>query len=95
MRAQYDNKCKEADKAEESLHRLETNPLTKTKDLTQAHRKMEGAKAAANNSDLQYQECVKTLEEARVLWDREMEFLCQVYHLSDSSVPRLTVVCPV
>ena len=33
---------------------------------------MEGAKAAAlHNSDLQYQECVKTLEEARVLWDRE------------------------
>ena len=92
MRAQYENKCKEADKAEESLHRLETNPLTKTKDLTQAHRKMEGAKAAANNSDLQYQECVKTLEEARVLWDREMEFLCQVYPPHDTDLANVTLL---
>lgn len=78
MRSQYENKCREADRAEEGLHKLETNPLTKTKDLTQAHKKMEVAKASSNHSDIQYQESVKNLEEARVLWEREMEYLCQV-----------------
>ena len=37
---------------------------------------MEVARSTANNTDIQYQEGVKTLEEARVLWEREMDFLC-------------------
>ena len=40
---------------------------------------MEGAKAASNNADVQYQEAVKTLEEARLLWDREMDILCNKF----------------
>ena len=35
-------------------------------------------KQAANNADLTYQESVRMLEEARVLWEREMELLCRV-----------------
>ena len=39
---------------------------------------MEGSRSAANNADTAYQEMVKNLEEARQLWDREMELLCKV-----------------
>ena len=28
---------------------------------------------------MQYQEAVRTLEEARVLWEREMELMCQKF----------------
>lgn len=78
-RSTYENKCREADRAQETLHKLETNPLTKATQLTTAHKKMEVAKAASNTTDLQYQEAVKTLEDGRVLWEREMEILCQKY----------------
>ena len=40
---------------------------------------MEGAKAAAHNADIQYQDAVKILEEARVLWEREMDILCNKF----------------
>ena len=39
---------------------------------------MEGSRSAANNADTAYQEMVKNPEEARQLWDREMELLCKV-----------------
>lgn len=76
LRSNYENKCREADRSQDQLHKLETNPLTKPNQLTQAHKKMEVARSTANNTDVQYQEGVKTLEEARVLWEREMDFLC-------------------
>ena len=44
----------------------------------QAQKRMEGSRSAANNADTAYQEMVKNLEEARQLWDREMELLCKV-----------------
>lgn len=47
--------------------------------LFQSHKKVEAAKTASNNADIQYQEAVKTLEEGRVLWEREMEYLCQKF----------------
>lgn len=39
---------------------------------------MEGTRSATNNADMAYQEMVKNLEEARQLWEREMELLCKV-----------------
>lgn len=39
---------------------------------------MEGSRSATNNADMAYQEMVKNLEEARQLWEREMELLCKV-----------------
>ena len=44
-----------------------------------AHKKAEVAKTACNNADVQYQEAVKTLEEARMLWEREMELMCHKF----------------
>lgn len=75
----YENKCRDVDKAQETLHKLETNPLSKPNQLQQAHKRLEAARAASNNADLQYQEVVKTLEEARLLWEREMEMLCHKF----------------
>jgi hypothetical protein len=39
---------------------------------------MEVTKQSASNADLTYQESVRNLEEARHLWEREMEVLCKV-----------------
>ena len=78
MKQAYENKCKDADKAEENNNRLTSNPQTKPKELTQAARKMEVTKQAASTADTIYQESVRNLEEARHLWEREMEVLCKV-----------------
>lgn len=79
LRSTYENKCREADKAEETNNRLTSNPQTKPKELTQAARKMEVTKQSASNADLTYQESVRNLEEARHLWEREMEVLCKQF----------------
>ncbi|XP_003388698.1 PREDICTED: proline-serine-threonine phosphatase-interacting protein 1-like [Amphimedon queenslandica] len=79
LRSYYEGKCRESDKAQDQLRKLETNPLTKPKDHMQAHKKAEVAKTASNNADVQYQEAVKTLEEARMLWEREMELMCHKF----------------
>jgi len=39
---------------------------------------MEHSKSTAQTADQTYQDAVKNLEEARVLWEREMELLCNV-----------------
>lgn len=79
LKQSYENKCRDADKAEEHNNRLTSNPQTKPKELTQAARKMEATKQAASTADTIYQESVRNLEEARHLWEREMEVLCKVY----------------
>jgi proline-serine-threonine phosphatase interacting protein 1 len=79
LRSTYEAKCKEYDKAQEQMHKLETNPLTKPKDMQNAHKKTETCKVNSNSADVQYQEAVKTLEDARVLWEREMDYLCNKF----------------
>lgn len=44
----------------------------------QSQKKMESTRNQANNADTTYQESVKNLEDARLLWEREMEILCRV-----------------
>ena len=78
LKTKYENQCKAADNAEETSNRLHSNPQTKAKDLTQAARKMESSRSSANHADQQYQESVRNLEDARQLWEREMEVLCKV-----------------
>lgn len=78
LKQSYENKCRDADKAEENNNRLNSNPQTKPKELTQAAKKMETTKHAAGTADTVYQESVRNLEEARHLWEREMEILCKV-----------------
>ena len=57
--------------------------------LLQAQKKMEHSKSTSQTADQTYQDAVKNLEEARVLWEREMELLCnvsgQLYDLALSS----------
>eukprot|EP00731_Ephydatia_muelleri_P016968 Em0010g66a len=78
-RANYESKCKEADKAEEQCSRAQANRATKPKDLLSMQKRLEGAKLAASSADTNYQETVKALEESRQLWEREMEVLCQKF----------------
>ena len=93
LRSTYENKCREADKAEETNNRLTSNPQTKPKELTQAARKMEVTKQSASNADLTYQESVRNLEEARHLWEREMEVLCKVNTFACTCTITLTAYC--
>ena len=44
----------------------------------QSQKNSEKARASAKNADQLYQESVKSLEESRALWEREMELLCRV-----------------
>ena len=39
---------------------------------------MENAKQTSQTADLAYQDAVKNLDEGRILWEREMELLCNV-----------------
>ena len=78
LKSSYESKCRDADKAEENNNRLNSNPQTKPKELTQAARKMEVTKQSASTADTIYQESVRNLEDARQLWEREMEVLCKV-----------------
>ena len=78
LKQSYEGKCRDADKAEENNNRLNSNPQTKPKELTQAAKKMEVTKQSASTADTVYQESVRNLEEARHLWEREMEVLCKV-----------------
>lgn len=79
LKATYDNKCRDADRADENNSRLHSNPQAKAKELAQCAKKMEVTKQVANNADVTYQESVRVLEEARVLWEREMELLCRQF----------------
>ena len=51
---------------------------------------MEKARAAAGDADLMYQQSIKNLEEARQLWEREMEILCKVRNNTSTVNPVLT-----
>ena len=51
---------------------------THTHTHTQAARRIETTRLSANNADTNYQESIRNLEEARQLWEREMEILCRV-----------------
>ena len=41
LKATYENKCKDADRADENNSRLHSNPQAKAKELTQSAKKME------------------------------------------------------
>ena len=47
---------------------------------------MEHSKSTSQTADQTYQDAVKNLEEARVLWEREMELLCNVSDVSHDPV---------
>lgn len=76
LKATYEGKCRDADRAEEHYNRLQATPTTKAKDIQSAQKSMEAKRATANAADQTYKESVKNLEEGRQLWEREMEILC-------------------
>ena len=46
--------------------------------VVQGQKNAEKARTQSKNADQTYLETVKNLEEARALWEREMELLCRV-----------------
>jgi len=54
---------------------------------------MEHSKSTSQTADQTYQDAVKNLEEARVLWEREMELLCNVSNWSHDPVLSSWCVC--
>ncbi|XP_065886288.1 proline-serine-threonine phosphatase-interacting protein 1-like [Dysidea avara] len=78
-KSSYESKCREADKTEESFHKIQNTPASRPPDIQKAQKKMEHSKSTSQTADQTYQDAVKNLEEARVLWEREMELLCNQF----------------
>ena len=53
--------------------------------VVQGQKNAEKARTQSKNADQTYLETVKNLEEARALWEREMELLCRVREHPPSS----------
>lgn len=67
----YENKCREADKAEETALNSQVG-----KDAEKMNNRFKRAKENSESADHLYKESVVVLEEARVHWEREYELCC-------------------
>ncbi|XP_065183116.1 proline-serine-threonine phosphatase-interacting protein 1-like [Sycon ciliatum] len=70
----YYSKCRAADKAEETVSKSSHLPAKKLDELKS---KAKRARAAAETADAVYLEAVRTLEENRDLWEKDMEVGCK------------------
>ncbi len=69
----YENKCREAERADEEVKKGCALP---PKDVEKLKLKAKKARAAAENADAAYREAVRTLDETRQQWEREMTRCC-------------------
>ncbi|XP_065187804.1 proline-serine-threonine phosphatase-interacting protein 1-like [Sycon ciliatum] len=73
---EYHSKCRAADKAEEVASK---SGHLQPKKIEELKMKAKKARQASELADQSYQEAVKNLDEARLLWEREMEVACKVF----------------
>eukprot|EP00050_Salpingoeca_kvevrii_P014913 m.41624 g.41624 ORF g.41624 m.41624 type:complete len:448 (+) comp6051_c0_seq3:1224-2567(+) len=81
-RKSYEQKCRESDKLQDDLSR---GSLLPAKELDKLKARARKAKAAAETADALYQDAVKQLEDARILWEREMERCCIQFQASEEA----------
>eukprot|EP00118_Oscarella_pearsei_P002997 m.12547 g.12547 ORF g.12547 m.12547 type:complete len:257 (+) comp24117_c0_seq4:55-825(+) len=72
----YEKSCKDSDHAGEVYQKVLS--LQKPKEMEASLKKSDAAKAHSEKCDSQYQDAVKSLDEARIMWEREMEICCNV-----------------
>ncbi|XP_068743904.1 proline-serine-threonine phosphatase-interacting protein 1-like [Montipora capricornis] len=72
----YEQKCREADIAEDALRR---SVSLVSKDEDKLRTKHGRAKTAVEQADTAYQNSVRVLEDARVVWEKEMEQCCDLF----------------
>ncbi|XP_065841924.1 proline-serine-threonine phosphatase-interacting protein 1-like isoform X2 [Oscarella lobularis] len=73
----YEKSCRDSDHADEVYQKMLN--LQKQKQIDDSQKKAESAKQNCQKCDTQYQDSVKTLDEARVMWEREMEICCNAF----------------
>ncbi|XP_068711462.1 proline-serine-threonine phosphatase-interacting protein 2-like [Montipora foliosa] len=72
----YEQKCREADAAEDALRR---SVSLASKDEDKLRAKHGRAKTAVEQADTAYQNSVRVLEDAQVVWEKEMEQCCDLF----------------
>ena len=75
-RKNYEQKCREHDTCEETLKKSASH---QSKDEERLRQRLLRAKTAMENADTNYQSFVKSLEDSRKEWEREMANCCKVF----------------
>lgn len=72
----YEQKCREAEAADEALKK---SVSLVSKDEEKLRTKLGKAKTAVEQADTAYQNSVRMLEDARVVWEKEMDQCCDLF----------------
>eukprot|EP01147_Barroeca_monosierra_P011305 gene11305-3342_t len=72
----YESKCREAERAEEESNKSASLPQ---KDIDKLKTKARKAKTAAASADSAYHDAVRLLDQARIMWEKEMETCCNYF----------------
>lgn len=76
LKRTYEQKCHDVGMAEEALKR---SVSLASKDEEKLRTKLGRAKTAVEQADTAYQNSVRSLEDARVMWEKEMEQCCNCF----------------
>lgn len=76
LKKTYEQKCHDVGLAEEALQR---SVSLASKDEEKLRVKLGRAKTAVEQADTAYQNSVRSLEDARVMWEKEMEQCCNLF----------------
>lgn len=72
----YEQKCRDVDAVEDALKK---SVSLVSKDEEKLRTRLGKAKTAVEQADTAYQNSVRALEEARVVWEKEMEQCCDIF----------------
>ncbi|KAJ7393864.1 proline-serine-threonine phosphatase interacting protein [Desmophyllum pertusum] len=78
LKKSYEQRCHEVGMAEDALKR---SVSLASKDEEKLRTKLGRAKTAVEQADTAYQNSVRSLEEARVVWENEMEQCCKSFQI--------------
>ncbi|XP_027696544.1 proline-serine-threonine phosphatase-interacting protein 1 isoform X2 [Vombatus ursinus] len=84
----YDQKCKDADEAEQAFERISSQG--NQKQVEKSQNKAKQCKDAANEAERMYKQNVNQLEKARCDWEQEHQQTCEAFQLQEFD--RLTIL---
>lgn len=76
LKRNYEQRCREVDAADEAFKK---SVSLASKDEEKLRTRLGKAKTAVEQADSAYQNSVRLLEDARLLWEKEMEQCCEVF----------------
>ncbi|XP_068927362.1 proline-serine-threonine phosphatase-interacting protein 1 [Petaurus breviceps papuanus] len=84
----YDQKCKDADDAEQAFERISSQG--NQKQMEKSQNKVKQCKDAANEAERTYKQNINQLEKARCDWEQEHQQTCEAFQLQEFD--RLTIL---